>query len=532
MCIIIANIAFIVLYLGILQKINMLNTQTFVISLICFIFYNTLLAFSRHHENKQLANIINRLKKFNDGFLGETFDDFTKGKVGALCSEIHNLTQNARHLVGELSIASEQLRELCNKFSLEAEATAKSSEEIANTIGHIAGQTDEQANASNTAVVEIQKLNEHSTKVVSVCGEVGAGNQKVQQALYSTFALIENLVSSIETTSKENSETAERVESLKQETDKIENIIISVEDIAQQTNLLSLNAAIEAARAGDSGREFAVVANEIRKLSYRAQDAATEIKKNILDVSDRILKLSNEIVLSSEKVKNEAKKAHGAKDSLKATADVVESTLNYMNYINELSKEEADATARIKNMIDDFNSLTQSAAVACQETAAISQEQAAVMQRIKNATGSLTKVSEEIYSYVEKILKNQDFDLSKDVKDKALSLIKQYSTSKEILSMNRDTHLKIFDELSRKFPNFTSLMTVDSQGQSVANSNPSEVVDFSFRDWFKATRDGKDYDSKMFFSALTGKPTVTVATPIYKNGLFAGTLTAGILVEV
>lgn len=532
MLVVIGNAIFIGLYFVILQKMNMLNTQIAGMSVACFVFYNTIFLFLRYREDKKLVNITNRLQKFNSGFLGETFDDIIGGKVGSLSLEINDLTQNTRHLVGELSIASEQLRELCSKFSSEAEATAKSSEDIANTIGHIAGQADEQANASNMAVMEIQKLSEHSRKVVSVCEEVGVGNKEVQKALSSTYTLIENLVQSIERTSQENSHTAERVQSLKKETDKIESIIVSVENIAQQTNLLSLNAAIEAARAGDSGREFAVVANEIRKLSYGAQDAATEIKKNILDISNRIVDLSEEIILSSEKVQNEAKQAQGAKDSLQATSKVVDDTLNSMDYISELSKEEAEATAKIKNMIDDFNSLTQSAAVACQETAAITQEQAAVMQKINNATGSLTKISQEIFSYVEKVLQNQEFNVSTEAKSKALTLLKQYSKSQEVLSMNKDTHLKLFKQLSQEFPNFTALLTVDARGQSVANSNPSEVVDFSFRDWFKATEEGKDYASKMFFSALTGKPTVTVATPIYKNNVFLGTLTAGILVEL
>lgn len=69
---------------------------------------------------------------------------------------------------------------------------------------------------------------------------------------------------------------------------------------------------------------------------------------------------------------------------------------------------------------------------------------------------------------------------------------------------------------------------MDHTGRSIANSNPSNVTDFSFRDWFKATKSGQDYTSKMHISALTGLPTITVATPIFKDNEFIGAMSAGI----
>lgn len=98
--------------------------------------------------------------------------------------------------------------------------------------------------------------------------------------------------------------------------------------------------------------------------------------------------------------------------------------------------------------------------------------------------------------------------------------------------MDKEAHINLFNKIKREFPHITSLITVDDKGQSIANSNPSEVTDFSFREWFKVAKTGKDYASKMFISALTGKPTVTVAKPIFQNDVFMGVLTAGIYVEL
>ncbi|MDD4569185.1 MAG: methyl-accepting chemotaxis protein [Tepidanaerobacteraceae bacterium] len=528
MFVLISNLFIFGISLLILRWLTLFKTTYAVLILAVIIFCNTLNLFQRKQENRKINEILSRLKKFNEGLLGQNFDDITNGNLGDICLEIHTVTQNTRHLVGELSIASEQLRELCKKFSAETDESTKSSQEIAETINDIADRAGKHVEASNAAVNEIAKLSEHSNLIASETSKVVSGNITVQKSLDETFNMIEKLIHSIDTTSKENSITAERVQALKQEADTIGGIITSVESIAQQTNLLSLNAAIEAARAGDGGKQFAVVADEIRKLSISAQDAASQIKGNIRDISDKIIKLSEEIVSNSDKVKREAVQANITKQSLQATSQIVENTLKSMNHINELSNEEASAAVKIKDLITDFSSLSHNIAAAFQETAATSEEQAAVMNNINNTTEKLMKVSTEIYSYVEKVSNNSKYDVSTEIKSKALNLLKNYVKSKELLSMKKETHLNIFNTLQNDYPNFTGIITVNENGKSIANSNPSEVTDFSFRDWFKAAKAGQDYTSKMYISALTGKPTINVATPIFKNKQFIGAISAGI----
>ncbi len=528
MFLVLYNLVFVGILSVALWKFDLLNTPYIVISVITIVFYNAIHIYQKKSEINNINKIVDRLKEFNKGFLSQSFDEIQESIISELCREISVVTQNTRHLVGELSIASEQLGELSKRFSAETDASAKSSQEIAETINHIAQETEEQVKACDNAVGEIGKLSELSNRIASETSKVVSGNTEVQDSLQSTLEIIGNLFHSIETTSQENSYTAEKVQALKQETDEIGGIITSVESIAQQTNLLALNAAIEAARAGDAGRQFAVVADEIRKLSVNAQEAAGKIKNNIKSISTKILQLSEEIVASFDKVKEEVSQASKAKDSLHSTSLVIEDTLNSMNNINTLTKNEALAASEIKKIIADFFSLTQDISSAFQQTAAVSQEQAAVMNNINNTTESLIKVSTEIYSYVEKVLQKSEYDVSAEVKSKVLHVLKEYANSKEMLSMQKEKHHRIFNELKNKFPNLTGIITVDEYGQSIANSNPSEVKDFSFRDWFKMAKAGKDFSSEMYVSALTGIPTISVSTPIFKDENFIGAVVAGI----
>lgn len=528
MFIIVGNLIFIGIFSAVLWQLDLLNIYYALVSTLIIISYNALYLVERKKENKKLYEIVKRLKKFNKGLLGEKFDDIKGGTVGSLALEINKVTQNTKHLVGELSIASEQLKGLSQKFYGETDTSAKSSQEIAETIAHIAERTENQVKACDNAVTEIVKLSDLSNLVASETAKVVSGNIEVQKALQETFEMIEKLVSSIELTSQQNSITTAEVEGLKKEADKVSGIIESVESIAQQTNLLALNAAIEAARAGEMGRQFAVVADEIRKLSINAQIAASEIKETIENIRDRIVKLSEEIVTGLEKVQSEAQQAKVTKKSLETTSQIIEETLESMNQINNLTKDEAIAAENIRKLIEDFSSLTQDISTAFQETAAVSEEQASIMHNINLTTESLLKVSEEIYSYVEKVLQNSQYDVSSEAKAEVLTLLKKWVKSPEILSMDKEQHLKVFNRLKEEFPNFTGIITVDSSGISIANSNPSQVTDFSFRDWFKAAKNGEDFTSNMYISALTGVPTVTVATPIFKDNEFLGAISAGI----
>lgn len=213
MFITVCNLVFLVFLITTLWRLDLINTIYIALSLAIIIFCNVIHLLQRKNENNKIDEVVSRLKKFNAGLLGQNFDDIQGGMMVGLCQEINNVTQNTRHLVGELSIASEQLQELCKKFSTETDTSAKSSQEIAETMSHIAQRTDGQVKACNTAVNEIAKLSDLSNLIASETTKVVLGNIEVQKSLQETLEMIENLVNSIELTSQENSVTAEEYSS-------------------------------------------------------------------------------------------------------------------------------------------------------------------------------------------------------------------------------------------------------------------------------------------------------------------------------
>jgi len=106
MFIIACSLIFFAIFLAVLWQLNMLNLYYVLFAALLTISHNALYLIEGKKEKGKLREIVKRLKRFNEGLLGEKFDDIKGSTVGNLCQEIHKVTQNTRHLVGELSIAS------------------------------------------------------------------------------------------------------------------------------------------------------------------------------------------------------------------------------------------------------------------------------------------------------------------------------------------------------------------------------------------------------------------------------------------
>lgn len=241
-------------------------------------------------------------------------------------------------------------------------------------------------NQTNTVAVSMQELSSSAQQVASNSTEAAKLVTSANHKGETSRKIISGAQTSISTLVNEIDSAAINVEEMSQETKDINSVLSVIGSIAEQTNLLALNAAIEAARAGEQGRGFAVVADEVRALAARTQESTSEIESSL----SKLRNGADTVVLSIDKTKNTSQKtASDVHEISESTADLIKE----VNLVDQISSEislSANEQSRVIDSISESVSnihtmveeLTQSGQDIARETDAISHENDELMNII------------------------------------------------------------------------------------------------------------------------------------------------------
>lgn len=257
---------------------------------------------------------------------------------------------------------------------------------LSNTLSQINVSSEQVALGSTQMAQNAQSLAEGATEQAGAVEELNATIENVtelaEESAQNTKQAYEQIKISTdqaEINSKEMVRLTEAMERINETSKEIGNIIGAIEDIASQTNMLSLNASIEAARAGEAGRGFAVVAAQIGKLAADSAQSAVTTKELIVKTLDEIAH-GNEITNKTSKAFNEVI------ESMKSFAQVAHST-------SSQSLEQANSLLQVKEGVEQISSVIQSNSAAAEESSATSEELAAQAENLKTLVSKFQLLS-------------------------------------------------------------------------------------------------------------------------------------------
>jgi len=264
----------------------------------------------------------------------------------------------------EIGQASREVNNFINKVQDTVRDAKKSSEENSTISAQLVGNAKDIASNVSHETVIVKKATQDMVQMTHTLNrsvdEAQTSHEQVQQAnenLEKANKEIIELSQRIETSVEVEQELAQRLNQLSAEATQVKEVLTVISDIAEQTNLLALNAAIEAARAGEHGRGFAVVADEVRKLAERTQKSLGEINATINVIVQSILDSSAQMNENSETIKQLMDVSSKVEDNIQSSVTVMNQTLDISTKTMQDTREMATETGKISKDIEEINTL-------------------------------------------------------------------------------------------------------------------------------------------------------------------------------
>lgn len=388
------------------SAINRLRITILAIGFISFIILGSILIIISRQIAKNLNITKEHLGIMRSGDftipLPESFLD-QKDEFGEIASAIDNVQDFIRNITSHISSTSQELTMASESLSHASGQSVFVSEEIAHTVQEIATGANDQAQDT-----------ERGAENISILGDLAETNQQYIQELNISTGQVNTLkdegteiIKELVEKTRINQVSVEQINTVILNTDEsaeqIQLASVMIGNIAEQTNLLALNAAIEAARAGEAGKGFAVVADEIRKLAESSNDFTGQIANIIENLRSQTQLAVDNIKIVSEATESQVQSVELTYERFDGIALAIERMEGSIESVNSSSDEMRVKQGEIFEIMEHLSAISEENAAGTQETSASVEEQLSSMLEIENASGSLLKLAEEMQEIISKL---------------------------------------------------------------------------------------------------------------------------------
>lgn len=293
-----------------------------------------------------------------------------KMSAGDLTARVKTEYKNDhKKMIDSINKLGESLEKVISDVTEAVQATANASSEISSSSEEMAAGAQEQSAQANEVASAVKQMTSTILETTQNTSQASSKAQSNGNVAQEGGKAVEDTINGMNRIAEVVTKAASTVKNLGKSSDKIGEIVQVIDDIADQTNLLALNAAIEAARAGEQGRGFAVVADEVRKLAERTTKATKEIAAMISTIQTETSGAVESMDEGTVEVENGKELALKAGESLKKIVGSTEEVRDLINQVATASEEQSSAAEQISKNIETITSVTQQSAAGIQQIA-------------------------------------------------------------------------------------------------------------------------------------------------------------------
>ena len=330
----------------------------------------------------------------------DNIDTDREDEIGVMGRAVHNLRKNVHDMVQKVVESAEQVAAASEQLTASADQSSTAINQVADSIVKVAGAATEQFTEVENASQQSDQLKKNMNTFTDTLSASSSKIQLTSEAAEKGGANVTKAVDQMKIIESSVSDAASVIAQLGEESDRIGKIVDAISAIADQTNLLALNAAIEAARAGEHGRGFAVVADEVRKLAEQSQTSAQEISNLIGSIQAKAQDAVHSMQDSVSQVQSGAGSVDEAGNTFKEIVTMVTDVAEGSERMEAIVAELVESTGVITKSVEHINTKSREVAKESETVSAASEEQTATMHEIADASRSLAMQAQKMQEVI------------------------------------------------------------------------------------------------------------------------------------
>ncbi|MFT4415823.1 methyl-accepting chemotaxis protein [Fredinandcohnia humi] len=351
---------------------------------------------------KPLSLLVDVTEKVSNGDLSHSVNVKNNDEVGKLGNSFNKMLGSLRELITHVGEKSELLASSSEELNASSEQNSQATEQVANAIQEVAVGTDQQTEM-------VRQTNEIVKEMSLGIQQIEMNSQNVSRTSSEALRVVENGERAIQLSIQQMQQINESVTdlgtiiySLGERSEEINQIVNVISDIAGQTNLLALNAAIEAARAGEHGKGFAVVADEVRKLAEQSAKSTENIRQLISSIQADTKQAVESMNKGTEETEKGINVVNDAGGSFKQIQQFVDNISTQIQEVSASIEQMSQGAQQVVEAVSEIDEIANKTTHQSQDVSAATEEQLASMQEIASSAASLSFMAEELQEAVKK----------------------------------------------------------------------------------------------------------------------------------
>lgn len=446
---------------------------------------------------------------------------------GPLEGRIKQLQAELKKLGKEVQVSSSQISSVSEQLYVTLDDNNVLAQQLFDETGEMARMNEDMNTEITRVVTGIKETIELMQALKKVYEAMEKDSRTSGEGIKAGFSEIMEIVDAVGEIQSASDKTASFIGRLGESSNEIIHILESVTGISKQTQLLSLNAAIESARAGEAGRGFAVVAGEIQKLAIETEKAVKEIGALTNDINAEIRSAHEVTTENAKAIEKGISVSKVIQSSVKYIDDVFTRIGSSVDEISAISYKEEELTLAMEGLIEGMEGKTELVSVRVGEVYDSAHKQKQGIENLADLGARLNRAAKAVSMLASADNSPEELSVDKGKVGKTVELIKQSvdALAGRLTDPDPAVHRTALSKYLAENGLVEAVWSNDKKGRFICSIPEAGIANASIREWFQKSLLGEEYVSAAYISAITKNPCVTYSIPIRdQNGDISGVL--------